>query len=207
MLDYGKTLKEALENRGYKVKLTRDDTSSEDFTGDHYSQNGRVSIACRTKAKYMISLHVNSSKYYGIEVYTPNDVDFSLARTLANNLYNTSNLEFSNFEARYKIEDGIYMQNYDEAGIKKRASNAEKVGYEPYNITTDTPELYTIREVGGIATNAFVDGRNKEYSKNEYYNSNQGIECYQIYLGGIKNDLDTLLNQKDAIINAISNAF
>lgn len=207
MLDYGKALKSALENKGYKVKLTRDDESSANFTQDHYSENGRISIACKTKAKYMISLHVNATKYYGIEVYTPNDVDLSLARTLAENIYNGSNLDFSNFQARYKLEDGIYMQNFDEAGIEKRAQNAATSGYEPYNITTHTSELYTIREVGGIATNAFVDGRNKEYSKNEYYNSNQGIECYQIYLGGIKNDLETLLNQKESIVNAISSAF
>ena len=38
-------------------------------------------------------------------------------------------------------------------------------GYEPYPITTDTPYQYTIREVGGIATNAYADGRNKTYSK------------------------------------------
>ena len=64
-------------------------------------------------------------------------------------------------------------------------NTANKKGYEPYKITTDTPYLYTIREVGGIATNAYVDGRNKDYSKNEYYRTNQGIECYQIELGYI----------------------
>ena len=78
--------------------------------------------------------------------------------------------------------------------------------YEPYNITTDTPYVYTRREVGGIATGAYVDGRNKDYSKNEYYNSNHGIECYQIELGYIKKDLEIIQNEKQNYISAITEA-
>ena len=41
-------------------------------------------------------------------------------------------------------------------------------------------------------------------SANTYYNSNQGIECYQIELGYIKNDLDIIKNEKEGYIRAIS---
>jgi len=88
--------------------------------------------------------------------------------------------------------------------IKEYENTANKKGYEPYNLTTETPYLYTIREVGGIATEAYVDGRNTAYDKNEYYNSNQGIECYQIELGYIKTDLEIIKNEKENYIRAIT---
>lgn len=84
---------------------------------------------------------------------------------------------------------------------------ANRNGYEPYSITTDTPYLYTIREVGGIATHAYVDGRNKNYSANQYYKSNQGIECYQIYIGYFNNNFDYILNSKDSFANAVAESF
>ena len=54
--------------------------------------------------------------------------------------------------------------------------------------------------MGGVATGAYVDGRNKEYSKNEFYDSNHGIECYQIELGYIKNDTEIIENEIDSYI-------
>lgn len=99
---------------------------------------------------------------------------------------------------------GVYVKNFTKQIIKEYENTANKKGYEPYNITLDTPYLYTIREVGGIATGAYVDGRNTSYSANKYYNSNQGIECYQVELGYIKNDLEILENEKEEIIKAIA---
>ena len=66
--------------------------------------------------------------------------------------------------------------------------------------------LYTIREVGGIATGAYVDGRNTAYGKNEYYNSNQGIECYQIEMGYMNSDLQKVIEEEEDIAYAISEA-
>ena len=39
-----------------------------------------------------------------------------------------------------------------------------------------------LRETGGIVTGAYVDGRNKEFGKNKYYNSNIGVEAYLLEL-------------------------
>ena len=66
-----------------------------------------------------------------------------------------------------------------------------------------------IRETGGIATNAFVDGRNKNYGTNKYYNSNIGIETYSIELGymHIEDDLDNILKNENLYMQAISNSF
>ena len=207
MLEYGKALKEVLETKGYKVKLTRDDNNTDSFTSTNmYDSNGRITIACKTKAKYMISLHTGENGFSGIQIFTPNSVNFSLAENLANNLYNSSSLEFSSNKS-WKKQDGVYQRTFTNAEIRERNSTLEKQGIEPYNITTNTPYLYTIREVGGIATNAYVDGRNPSYSANQYYNSNQGIECYQISIGSLKYDKDILLSEKEQIVNAIANAF
>ncbi len=58
-----------------------------------------------------------------------------------------------------------------------------------------------LRETGGIATGAYIDGRNKEYGKNNYYNSNIGIEAYLLELGYINNDKDRehVLNNQERL--------
>ena len=207
MLEYGKLLKEKLENKGYKVKLTRDDTNTDSFTDKNmYDEDGRITIACKTKAKYMISLHTGENGFSGIQVFVPNSVDFSTAEMIANNLYNKSSLEFSS-NTSWKKLDGVYQRNYNNNEIKSRTSSLEKQGIEPYDITTNTPYLYTIREVGGIATNAYVDGRNPSFAANKYYNSNQGIECYQISIGSLKKEKDILIDEKEQIVTAIADAF
>lgn len=207
MLDYAESLKTALEAKGYKVKLTRDRENSETFTTDEYAPNGRISIACESKAKYMISLHISgtSSSYSGFEIYIPNDCNLELANTMSTNIFNTG-IGYSNLNS-FKVLDGVYTQNFNENMIAQLANTANNNGYEPYNITTSTPYLYTIREVGGIATNAYVDGRNTNYSANKYYQSNQGIECYQIYIGYFNNNFDYIINSKDIFANAIANSF
>ena len=208
MLEYAEILKTALESKGYKVKLTRDSSNTDNFTATNmYSENGRITIACESNSKYMISLHLNpkSSTYSGFEIYTPNNCNLSLASIMATNLANTG-ISYSNYTG-FKAQDGIYTKNYTQTMINETAATAESKGYEPYNITLNTPYLYTIREVGGIATNAYVDGRNTSYDANKYYNSNQGIECYQIFIGYFNNDLDYILNNKEIFANAIATAF
>ena len=68
--------------------------------------------------------------------------------------------------------------------------------------------MYMIREVGGINTNAYIDGRNKEHGLNKYYNSNQTPEPYLIELGYInyKKDLENIVNKPEGFAKAISNS-
>ncbi len=207
MLEYGKLLKEKLKEKGYKVKLSRDDNNTDSFTNTNmYDENGRISICCKSKAKYMISLHTDDEGGNGIEVYVPNNSEMSLAEKIATNLYDYTSIEYST-NKWYKVKDGLYLKNFDNNSILENEKSMKNRGLEPYNLTVNTPRLYTIREVGGIATNAYVDGRNPNYSANKYYNSNQGIECYQISIGSLKNNKDALLTEKEQIINAIADAF
>ena len=72
-LIYSKVLKEKLESQGFKVKLTRDDTNSSMYTTTNmYDDNGRISIACSSKSKYMFSFHVNNGNkgLKGLEIYS-----------------------------------------------------------------------------------------------------------------------------------------
>ena len=205
-LDYAKLLKNKLEEKGYKVFLTRDDENTDDYNYTNmYDQDGRISLACETKAKLMISFHINqgNNSLSGLEIYSPCNSNLEFAKELANKINEKSSIELSN-NTSFKVMDGVYVRNFTKAEIKAFAKTAEEKGYEPYSITVETPYLYTIRETGGLATNAYVDGRNTAYSANEYYDSNQGLECYQIELGYIKNDLDIITNEKENYIEAIT---
>ena len=207
-LDYAKLLKTKLEEKGYKVFLTRDDENTAYYNHTNmYDQDGRIGLACKTKAKLMISFHINqgNNSLSGLEIYSPCNSNLEFAKQLATKINEKSTIEFSN-NTSFREFDGVYVRNFTKAEIKAFAKTAEDKGYEPYPITVETPYLYTIRETGGLATNAYVDGRNTAYSANEYYDSNQGLECYQIELGYIKNDLGVITNEKENYIEAITEA-
>ena len=108
----------------------------------------------------------------------------------------------------YKELDGVYVQNFNNLDILAFKSKAINGKYEPYKITTDTPYLYMIREIGGICTNAFVDGRNTTYSANKYFDSNVGIEGYVIELGAmnVKKDLKNITSNMDSYMQGICNS-
>ena len=212
-LKYAKRLKEQLEEKGYKVKLTRDDSNTNSYTYTNmYDADGRIGIACSSKAKLMISLHINNAEQdkTGFEIYSPTKSNLNFAKELAKKIDENVSFTYSN-NNRFKVHDGVYVRGYTKREIADLAVSAKNKGYEPYAITTNTPYLYTIREVGGIATEAYVDGRNTAYSKNEYYDSNQGIECYQLELGYIKTDLEVIQNEMEnytkAIAEAIKNSY
>ena len=207
-LDYAKLLKTKLEEKGYKVFLTRDDENTAYYNHTNmYDQDGRIGLACKTKAKLMISFHINqgNNSLSGLEIYSPCNSNLEFAKQVATKINEKSTIEFSN-NTSFREFDGVYVRNFTKAEIKAFAKTAEDKGYEPYPITVETPYLYTIRETGGLATNAYVDGRNTAYSANEYYDSNQGLECYQIELGYIKNDLGVITNEKENYIEAITEA-
>ena len=79
---------------------------------------------------------------------------------------------------------------------------------EPYNIVLNCPYMYMIRELGGINTYAYVDGRNSSHGLNKYYNSNKTTEPYLLELGYINypDDLTKALNSPEAFSMAISSA-
>ena len=201
-LEYAKELKSKLEDEGFKVKLTRE----EDITLPSYGENSRTAISYESHAKYLFSIHFNSSEvpiYKGVEIYGPPHINYDFAKSFIKNITNSTKLSISNNKS-YQIDDGICVRILNEYNINSMKEDAIKDGYEPYEIKNDTPYLYMLRETGGIIMNAYVDGRENN-KKNLYYNSNVAPESYLLEIGYINNnsDLNIILNEKETIINAI----
>ena len=202
-LDYAKTLKEVLEEEGFKVKLTRE----EDKQIEHYGEGSRTGIPYETKAKLMLSLHLNSSNYkvqHGVEIYYAYGASNTYAKLLADNFVNYTNSAYSN-NPQNKIIDGVYLRVYSKENIASLARDAKRDGYEPYVLGDDETYYYFIRETGGIMTKAFSDGRNPKYKANIYRNYNQGVEAYLCEMAYISNtdDLKSIINNKDSYIKAL----
>ena len=213
VLACAKKLKSKLEDLGLKVLLTRDGSESktQDMVYNIYDDDGRVTIANKSNAKILLSLHLNSNtqniKDGGVEVYAPGVCDLTLAKSLADNIVKSANTSYSGLNI-YKKDNGVYVHNFNNAEILAFKTAAKNKGYEPYSLTTDTPYLYMIREIGGICTNAFVDGRNTAYGANKYINSNVGIEGYLIELGYmiVDKDLKNIVSNGDSYMQGIANS-
>ncbi len=212
-LKCAKQVKKELEDLGFKVKITRDGTEGDEYnTKTVYNEDGRVNVTGASRAKYVFSIHLNSidkpNSQSGVEIYAPTRMNLSFAKSLAGNIVKYANTSYSDLDVIYKVDDGVYVRAFTEEGIKKSTNEAIKKGYEPYHITENTPYLYMLRETGGIATGAYVDGRRGGYGKNLYCNSNIGLEAYLIEMGYINNntDLDNMLNNQEGYVKGIVTA-
>ena len=87
--DYAVDLKDELTKMGYKVFITRKNKT--DYL-DRYDEGGRVYISNETRAKLLLSIHLNSAsgdlKVGGVEVYTPNNINYDFAQLLAEQIKN-----------------------------------------------------------------------------------------------------------------------
>lgn len=211
-LPYAKAIKEGLEAKGYKVKLTRDGSESADTDMAYtmYDEDGRVSIACRSKAKYGVSIHLNSNEEAltrgGVQVYCSIRGNYDLAKGIADGIVTEGGTDYSVMESD-RVASGVYASPYSEKGISKSTATAQKYGYTPYDYT-GVDSLFMIRELGGIATGALVDGRDPRYGSNEYRNSNMGVESVLIELGyiSIKSDLQNIISNQKGYVKGIVEA-
>lgn len=77
---------------------------------DYYDLEGRAVIPNKYKTKLTISIHLNSEEksmnYGGVEVYTPNDINYAFARNLADHTKNIAHTSYSLKNAD-KVEDGV----------------------------------------------------------------------------------------------------
>lgn len=196
-------LKEKLEDLGLKVKLTRDS----DIYLDAYGDGGRAVIPNEVESKYSLSLHLNSTEgvmyYGGVEVYTPNDITLEFASIMADNI---SEIVSYSKKPTDKVLDGVYYTYFTKTDVKESSEDMINNDMEPNDIKVGSPYMYMIREVGGISTGAYIDGRNEKYGLNKYYNSNKVAEPYLIELGYInyKYDLENLKEKPSAFAEALS---
>lgn len=204
-LDISLKLKEKLEENGFKVKLTRDDNTNP----NPYGEGGRATSAYETKSKLFLSIHVNSTSNAiitgGVEVYASSNMNYDFAYDLASKIKEYANTTFSPLQL-YKVNNGVYVKTFTQSDIESSKKEAINNGYEYYeNVTTSTPWYFYNRETGGYMTGAYMDGRNKSYPRNNYYNSNMGVEGYLLELGYItcEKDLNNLINNKDGYVAGI----
>lgn len=195
-------LKEKLEDLGLKVKLTRDS----DKTLSNYGSHGRGVIPNKVSSKYSLSIHINSLSeninYGGVEVYTPNNINYDLAMLFAKNI---SEIVGYSKKQTGKVDDGVYYTYFTRQDIQESREEMLEENLKPYNIKVGAPYMFMIREIGGISTYAYIDGRNSSHGYNEFYNSNQTAEPYLIELGYInyKRDLENLVNRSELFSDAI----
>lgn len=208
VLNCSKLLKSKLEEQGLKVFMSRDGSESTkvNLEDKMFDGDGKINILQESHAKLIISLHINENKSSkgGVEVYAPNGCNLDFAESLAKNIVEKANTNYSSATG-FKKADGVYVRTFNNADILALKTRAIKNKYEPYNVTTSTTFTSIIRETGGIATCAYVDGRNTSYGKNKYYNSNVGIECYLIQLGymSCKEDVNNIANNMQSYVDGI----
>jgi len=198
-------LKKNLEDLGLKVKMTRE----EDIKVDPYGESGRSIIPNESSSKYSLSIHINSASgtmnYGGVEIYTPDNINLDFAILLSNNL---SDIVGYSKKSTDKISKGIYYTYFTKSDIRESKEEMIEKDMKPYNIKEGSPYMYMIREVGGIHTGAYIDGRNEYYGLNNYYNCNKTAEPYLLELAYINysNDLKLLVNTPEKFSSAISSA-
>ncbi len=210
-LSIAEKVKELLENKKIKVKLTRTkDSLSEREYFEEYNNGGRAVIAKEVNAKYLFSFQVNSSKKIatsGFGIYTAENINYDFSAKMVENIIAKTNLKTSAV-TNYRIDYGIYTHNFTKKEIAENMAYYKQKGYKPYNVTTKSNYMYMIRESGGIITGAYVDNSNPEkVGVNKYYNSNIGVEAYIIDLGYLTNreDFNAITKNKDAYAEAIAN--
>ena len=198
-------VKEQLESMGLKVNITRDT----DAYLNPYGEGGRALIANNYKTKYSFSIHFNSNyginKYGGVEIYTPNDIDLTLASIFADKL---SSIVGYSQNTDFRIKNGVYYKYFKQSDIDESNESMIEEGMQPYNIVLNCPYMYMIREVGGIHTYAYVDGRDSETGLNSHYNSNHTVEPYLLELAYLNypSDLSKAVNNSDEFADMISSA-
>ena len=197
-------LKKILEERGYKVAITR----STDENIEIYEKGGSAVLANETKSKFNFALHHNSFDYQaeelnGLEVYVASDIEFDFANLLIENIIKETGTQISPKEI-YQTVPGIYQRYFSEDDIAE-----DEV--QPSNKTTSMIYYYNIRELGGISTHSTNDGRYKDingYPANPYYKANVTTEPYLLELGYVNNEenLKLIVGNEEKYALGIANA-
>lgn len=208
-MDIALKIKDILEQDGIKVKLTYEkDSLKKNEKLDEYGEHGRAVIPHEVKAKYLFSIHLNSSNdkdINGFEVYTAKNINYDFAKLLRDNVITSTKSKYSN-NTKNKIFDSIYSRNFTTDDINETLKQYKKENKIPYDFSVNSSYYYMIRETGGMVTGAYVDNRNEDRIGNPYLKSNVGTEAYLLELGYLsnKNELNHIINNVDKYIDSIA---
>ncbi len=206
-------VKVLLQNMGYKVILSHETN----IDPPSYGKGGRAVLPNEVKAKYSFSIHCNShelSIYTGTEVYAAKGSDFSFASLLAEKIVELSGGSYSNQTPNenhyYQADKGVFVRLFTPENVESTNKDALDCGAKAYeNIKAyETNYYYMIREIGGIVTGAYVDGRNTEYGSNPYVNSNDVAEPYILEMNYVNNEesLLSLINNQEGYAKGTAEA-
>ena len=210
-LDLSLKIKDILEDKGLKVKLTHDvGQLSQNDRLEEYGTHGRAVVSYEVKAKYVFSIHFNSnvsSSVNGLEVYTADNINYDFSKKLVDNIVSYTGLNYSSNKIN-KVFNGLYTRTFTESDIESSIQDYLDNNRQPYDISTKSNYYYIIRETGGIVTGAYVDDRNDDIIGNPYVKSNVGAEAYLMELGYISNkdDLDNLISNMDKYSSSIADS-
>ena len=196
-LSLSNMLKQELENLGYKVKLTRD----KDISLSKYGEDSRVERVYKSKAKLLISIHLNSGymPWEGMEIYTSTKNNYIFARNVISSLKEVGEIKIST-NTFFRKEEGIYTRTFSSSDV----DTSNKYGVYP-KLSTDTNYYFMIRETGGYMTDAYVDGREGN-GENKFRDTNVGVESYILelcYINSISN-MEALDNNKENYMKNLS---
>jgi len=196
-------IKALLEQQGMKVALTRD--SDKDLLKP-YGPDGRIARAASKHAKYMISVHMNSSGAGGLEIYSANGIDYSFSDILNDNIQKMTGI--GDTKIMGTAHGNVFSRNFSQADVEETINENVAEGLKPYEPTTRSSYYFIIRETGGIATGAYMDDRNPDEEYNPYCNTNVGVETYITELGYItvREDLEIMQKNMDGYAKAIADS-
>jgi N-acetylmuramoyl-L-alanine amidase len=223
VLEISKKIKADLEAEGYKVLLTRDsdinpgNISFKEPDGtfnktDPYGDGGRVAMSYESKAKYTFSIHTNAhpqaKAYYGLEIYTPGEINYDLVESLVDNIKELSGVDYST-NWYYRKGSGIYTRYLSSDDLNNMKAEASELGYSMYPATNKTLYNYMIRETGGYMMGAYIDGRDTTRGANSYRNSNYGTETYLVEFAYASSEIDypKIVSNKDGMAEGLTIGF
>ena len=208
-------IKRILTERGYKAALTHEDNSDP----EGYGPGGRAVVCNELHAKYSLSIHNNASvagDYSGTEIFAPGNADYTFAELLSAKVVEYASYEISNADNNtptwYSPAKGVWVRLYNEDDVIETNTEAAKHGAkEPYeNLTVmKTNWYYMIREVGGISTGAYTDGRHDGWPANPYWDSNDTCEGIIVECDYVNNpvSLARLIDHPGEYARAVADAF
>ncbi|MEG0699662.1 MAG: N-acetylmuramoyl-L-alanine amidase [Erysipelotrichaceae bacterium] len=184
-------LKTKLEEKGYKVLITRKD---KDDVINTYGEEGRLSLAYKYHAKYYIQLAMNASNY-----------DYVRGTEIQYSAYSSKNLAnailFDLKKDTPLVMSSVYSKNESDNGLIQSSLVKGEDGRAIYD------NNMFIRELGGIGTQAGTyskTSRSNTFAKDNIY----GVESLIISYGYLTNkeDVEVWNNNKDKIIEVTANA-
>lgn len=212
-LDIALRTQRQLQALGLKVGLTRDGSEGnlEHMAFRAYDPDGRVNVISGSGAKVCLSLHLNSYEGAldegGVQIYAADRMDYSFAAALARNIAQSAGANISSMVA-YSLGNGVYCRTFTQEDVDGLLAEGQRKGFSPYQQPVGTNYYYILRETGGRATGAYIDGRNPDYGENYYRDSPVGVECYLCELGyiSVDQDLHNLVNNPDAYAAGLAQA-